>query len=415
MLLGFQDNFEAHLLLSITSYHIDRFWLFWASSCHGFRPVFFSQLEFIAMKVFIENDRGRLRLKVSTEGKRRNISLGLPDTPVNRLAAQKLASQIELDYVAGHFDETLLRYKPRHRSGSTGTEVTVPVLFEQYVKAITKSKNLCPGSLSRYQGCLSHLKKSLNINAELVSSAKADHFVVYLRGQVCERTAKEYLWMLKACWVWASGKYHISSPNPWDGLTDEIKPQPRQPVKPFTSDEVTRILLTFSNHRYYSYYADFVTFLFGSGCRFGEVAALRWKHFSANFSVVWIGESASRGNRKSTKTGKAREVVLSPKIREMLKNRLTLLQPNSDDLVFPSRGGKEINDREFRRRAWTTVLSKCGIEYRKPYATRHTAISHALADGANPFIVAAQSGHDLQVLLKHYASVIESRSIFKEF
>jgi len=366
------------------------------------------------MKVFIENDRGRLRLKLFEQGKYRSVSLGLPDTPANRLAAQRTANQIELDYLAGHFDETLLRYKPRS-NGSKSTAVTVPVLFEHYVKAMTKSKNLCPGSLSRYQGCLSHLSKALNIQAELIKPQKTESFVSYLRQQVSERTAKEYLWMLKACWVWAVGKYHISSPNPWDGLIATIKPQPRQPVKPFTSDEVTRILLAFSQHRYYSYYADFVTFLFGSACRFGEVTALRWRHFSADLTVVWIGESVSRGNRKSTKTGKAREVILTPKIIAMLNNRLKLSQAKPDDLVFPSRSGKEINDREFRRRAWTTVLSECGIEYRKPYATRHTAISHALAAGANPFTVAAQSGHDLQVLLKHYASVIESRSIFKEF
>ena len=52
------------------------------------------------------------------------------------------------------------------------------------------------------------------------------------------------------------------------------------------------------------------------------------------------------------------------------------------------------------------MLEKLEIEYRKPYATRHTAISHALANGANPLAVAEQTGHDPQILFKHYASVL---------
>lgn len=148
-----------------------------------------------------------------------------------------------------------------------------------------------------------------------------------------------------------------------------------------------------------------MAFLFGTGCRFGEVAALQWKHVADDCSTVWIGESVSRGVRKSTKTGKARTVMLMSKVAELLVGR----KPKAyklNELVFPAPQGDEINDRGFRRRAWKNVLEKLGIEYRKPYATKHTAISHALANGANPLAVAEQTGHDPQILFKHYASVI---------
>jgi hypothetical protein len=54
----------------------------------------------------------RLRLRWSVGGKRFNIATGLADTPINRRAAEAKARQIELDILAGHFDETLTRYKP---------------------------------------------------------------------------------------------------------------------------------------------------------------------------------------------------------------------------------------------------------------------------------------------------------------
>ncbi len=40
-----------------------------------------------------------------------------------------------------------------------------------------------------------------------------------------------------------------------------------------------------------------------TGCRFGEAVGLRWKHLGAGHKTVWIGESVSRGVRRSTKTG----------------------------------------------------------------------------------------------------------------
>ncbi|NJM99602.1 MAG: tyrosine-type recombinase/integrase [Phormidesmis sp. RL_2_1] len=98
----------------------------------------------------------------------------------------------------------------------------------------------------------------------------------------------------------------------------------------------------------------------------------------------------------------------------MLVNRKNdACQPN--DFIFPAPKGEEINDRGFRRRAWQKVLEKLEIEYRKPYATRHTAISHALAKGANPLAVAEQTGHDPQILFKHYASVIEQSAVMLGF
>jgi integrase len=221
--------------------------------------------------------------------------------------------------------------------------------------------------------------------------------------------------MLKSCWDWANGKYYLASENPWPTQVQKIKPQPRQKTKPFTAAEVKAILTGFKSDRYYSHYADVVAFLFGVGCRPGEAFGLRWRHISDNFETCWIGESVSRGVRKSTKTGKARTILLGGSVQEILKARYLQLQPKPDDLVFPAPKGGPINDRLFNRRAWHTVLERCNIEYRKPYGMRHTAISHALANGAHHIQVAEQTGHDPRVLYQSYASVIESKSVFVEF
>ncbi len=115
-------------------------------------------------------------------------------------------------------------------------------------------------------------------------------------------------------------------------------------------------------------------FRLGMGTRGGEASALKWKHLSAELDSVWIGESFSRGTTGSTKTKKARTVNLSASISAMLSTRRDRLNPVSDDeLVFKSPEGLPINDRNFCRRAWKTVLAEVGVKYRKPYTTRKTA------------------------------------------
>ncbi|WP_019498384.1 tyrosine-type recombinase/integrase [Pseudanabaena sp. PCC 6802] len=366
------------------------------------------------MKVTIENHNGRLRLRWLYQGKRYTLSAAVSDNPTGRALARQKAAQIELDISAGYFDPSLLKYKPK-LLGKNATELTAPQLFDRYVEAIARDKNLTNGSLRRYQGIQAHVRQHLTLPAVTVSDRIAGDFAAYLKEHVSDRTAKEYLWMLRSCWDWARGKYHIADENPWIAPLARIKPQPKQKVRPFTTAEIKAILAAFEGDRYYSHYYPFVQFLFGTGCRLGEAIALQWKHLGADYQTAWIGQSIADGKRKSTKTGKARTILLSSKVSEMLRSRHEALQPKPDDLVFPSPKGGYIDSHNFRNRAWKHILEQCHIEYRKPYSTRHTAISHALANGANYLQVAEATGHDPRVLHQSYASAIEQQSVFVEF
>jgi integrase len=184
-------------------------------------------------------------------------------------------------------------------------------------------------------------------------------------------------------------------------------------VAAFTLDEAKNIIEGFRNSRYYSHYADFVVFRLNTGTRGGEASAIKWKHIKADFSSVWIGESFSRGVTGSTKTKKARTVNLNPSISAMLQTRRDRLNPASDDeLVFKSPEGLPIDDRNFCRRAWRTVLAEVGVPYRRPYTTRKTAITLSLKNGVSYIEVAAAAGHNHQTMHKHYVDVIQEGSVF---
>lgn len=373
--------------------------------------------KFTPMKITIEDHCGRLRLRWQYEGKRYTMAVGVNNDATGNAVARKKSSEIELDMQAGYFDPTLLKYKPKI-FGKTATEITAPELFAKFTQNQAKEKNLANRSIeARYTPILRYLERSLNVPLHQVTERLAGDFAALQLENVTARTAKERLWLLKSCWDWAKGKYHVTEENPWTNQIKRIKPSPQtKRVKPFSKAEILAILNAFKNHPHYQHYYPLVSFLFGTACRFGEAVGLKWKNVDDDFNNVFICESVSRGeHRNTTKTGKSRYVVLSPAIATMLRSLKEQTKPSPDDLVFPSPKGGAIDDHNFNRRAWHTIINQLGIEYRKPYSTRHTAISHALENGANYLQVAEASGHNPKVMHQSYASVIQAQSVFVEF
>src|SRR4028118_2038119 len=103
--------------------------------------------------------------------------------------------------------------------------------------------------------------------------------------------------MMNACWEWARKKKLVVE-NPWA--------------------QISSICRKFRSDSNLIHYADYVEFKLGVGLRTPEAAALLWRHCSAECDRIWIGESLSNGNRKSTKTNKARTVPLTERLQHIL-------------------------------------------------------------------------------------------------
>ncbi len=366
------------------------------------------------MKVTIEAQCGKLRLRFNDGVKRHCISIGVDDSPIGRSLANKKKNEIELDFQTGHYDGTLLKYRSR-TLGKNPTEVSTIELFNRFTAHELKSRGLAQSSIkARYKPIARMLEKYLNKPAHEIGKNHAENFAAICGENLTGQVSKERIRLLMNCWTWGQDKYQLAADNPWQGIKQRFKPSPNQQVKPFTIKELQAILKAFNHHPHYRHYYGFVSFLANTGCRFGEAAGLKWKHLGAGYTNVWIGESVTRGTRRTTKTGKARTVLLSAAIQAALTEKYQRLQPKPDDLVFPSCKGIAIDDQNFRSRVWKNILVVCSIEYRKPYALRHSAISHALAAGANPIALAEQTGHDKRVLLETYAHVITKEFLFVE-
>jgi integrase len=366
------------------------------------------------MKVGIQKKEGRLILTWN-DGERRTMGVGVPDSIVGWAVARKKQAEIEQDWITGHYDPTRLKYKPR-TLGKSATEISVPELFDRFTKHQAKEKGLSQSSIvTRYIALRKMLEKVLNVPANTIGKKGAELFADVCAKTLQSSTSKARIGLLVKCWDWAKGKYHVAEDNPFRGLDTRFKSQQKKPPQPFSALEVRAILDGFRSSKHYSPYADFVAFLFGVGCRIGEAVGLRWENVATDFASVYICESITRGVVGSTKTRRSRTVNLSPSIAAMLKQRKENCNASPADLVFTTPTGLSINDRNFRRRAWTKVLQAAEVPYRKPYTNRSTAISHALAAGQDYISVAKAAGHSPQVLHDNYANIIESRSVFVDF
>ncbi|MEM9447736.1 MAG: tyrosine-type recombinase/integrase [Cyanobacteria bacterium P01_E01_bin.6] len=350
--------------------------------------------------VSVQSLRGKLRLYWSHQGKRHYLYSGLTDNSVNRIVCEGKAKIIEVDLATGHFDPTLEKYKGERRSPS---KTSVVELMNRFIE--WKTPQVYERTLEKYRGLRNAVADYFGgKSASAIAQSDAERFRQWLseEKELKPITLKERISILKACWKWGQ-QQKIVSENPWEDVKVKV-PVQRRP-KPMSPEEVRAILKVLRSSRYYAYYADFVEMLFSTGCRTSEVIGMRVRDLNDDCTQVWVGESLSRKVRKETKTNQARTIHLTHRLTQMIKARIYEASP--DDLIFPAAEGGPIDDHNFRNRAWTTCLKDAGVEYRKPYITRSTFISNALAVGMHPTTVALMTGHDIKTLYENYAGSIE--------
>ena len=348
--------------------------------------------------VNIEIFKERLRLAWSWQGKRFSLYMGLSDTTINQKVASMKAQQIELDMATNNFDPSLSKYKPQKYES-----ISVSQLFDQFVEY--KRHTISIGGLNKYLALQKQVSEFFRSKTAIsVSESVGQKFKEFLAQKLEPVTVRERIVLINACWEWAQKKKLVVE-NPWSDV--KVSVPPKQRPEPFTLTEISAIVQKFRSDPYLKHYADYVEFKFGVGLRTGEAAALIWRHCSANCDRIWIGQSLSNGleSRKSTKTNKARTVPLTPRLQQLLLSRRpTDFQP--DDLIFASIESRAIDSKNFCNRYWKPALASLGIDYRKPYNTRHTLISHGLEAGMNPVAIASLTGHNVRTLYENYAGLV---------
>lgn len=171
----------------------------------------------------------------------------------------------------------------------------------------------------------------------------------------------------------------------------------RKDIRPFSTDERSRILSATADCRLSAVYRLALTL----GMRQGELFGLRWADIDWDAKTLKIeqqaAETAGTVEFKPPKTAAGRRTLpLDTTCLEALRNRQkTALKEGhlAAGLVFTSRNGTVIRRSNFGARHWKPLLKRLEIEHRGFHHTRHTAATMALSAGIPLNTVSGLLGH----------------------
>lgn len=399
--------------------------------------------------VRVGTDKGSLRLQFSSRisqkfyGKKQAYKgLGRSDTPENRQWAEGIARRIQadIDHPDGLFDPTLIKYLEIKAMASViqlPTAKPIPKLgelWEDYInwkrntKQITETTFLNNYS-HRYKNFLAPwLDKELTENTandlirDLANRNKSKDTIqklFYALSQICQRNGiTDYFFDIKK---------HYTIPKKSKQL------QEAEDYRAYTVAERDLIIDSFRSHHRESIrnIADAIEFLFLTGCRHGEMFALKWEN--VKFDSGWIIFKESYDSETKITKGTKTDVDRLFKMKGMTRliNLLKKLYGNeklNDKLVFKSLSGGQLA-RDYIQRTWqysiqgskdskytyngvVTELAEQGkIQYLKPYSTRHTFISIQANNGADLALLADSIGNSVDIIIKHYLQPDKERTL----
>lgn len=361
----------------------------------------------VSNQIKVENFRGLYRIRVSEKiSKKKYISTGLRvDIGENLTKVQDIVLSIQRDILHNEVDETLEKYKPQKhitRIGSIGL-AELWNLYCEYKKPMLSTSTYELNYRGFFQRNIDRIVANKLTEARDIES--------FLYGMCAPFVTKTMLQILSACYQWAVDEEIIKG-NPFKGRAARVKLPTDEgyDVDPFTFTEAIAIIKRFEQRK--PHYAQFVKFLFLTGCRPGEACALRWENVADDYSVITIKESYSPKLKlvKCTKTNRERVFRCNSTLRGVLAS---VPRRANEYPVFTNTEGNIINHHTFVCNNWRGDPTNYGIveelvdlgevvRYRSLYNTRRTFITEAINSGLSLPQVARLTGTSASVIMKHY-------------
>jgi integrase len=188
--------------------------------------------------------------------------------------------------------------------------------------------------------------------------------------------------------------------DPLKGIKKHLPKKGKKKVQVFRFQEWETLLTTMD-----PYYRPVAKLMVLSGLMASEIAALRPHHIRDGY--LHIEESIVRKVAKDTLKNSYRErrIPITQAIGEILEQAKTSA---TGDHLFTMADGRTFWAELFQRRVWVKAMEEAGIEYRKPYATRHTFAAWALAIRTDQNRLVSLMGHaSKQMVFEVYGKYTE--------
>ncbi|WP_161486840.1 tyrosine-type recombinase/integrase [Cyanobacterium sp. IPPAS B-1200] len=340
----------------------------------------------------LDSRNGILRLRLPRpwfNGKLKWLNLGFPDTPENRLIAQAKIGLMTADYIYEKFDFTLEKY--RLDTAPQKEQISMFDIYSQYVdfkKHLVKSS-----SVHNFTTTLNKLKEMPDNVIKNPSNIRS-----WLVEHNTQEQARRVLQRLTTAYDWAIEQGISEEPNPFKKFK-KIKKVSDPSPDPFTANERDLILQTFEEKD--PYFANFVKFLFFTGCRPSEACGLRWENVDlVNGKIIFCEAIVMGKHQEGTKTESSRSFPINNQLRDILES-----QPHVGENVFLSEKKCNIDLHNFTARKWKPLIKSLPIRYRGCYHCRHTFITLCLDASVPIKQLSKWVGNSPEIILKHYAGL----------
>lgn len=299
----------------------------------------------------------------------------LAQTSVNNSSVQFLPNGLKqivptlFEFCDTWLDENKINWRRTHRLSVEGivTKHILPVFGNMPVEVIKREQII---------GFRAQLGDLENKTGEtLLSNARINKIMSVLRQILNE----------------AAMRYEFSTP--YQNIK-QLKNNPKD-IHPFSLDEVAKII---ANVRVD--YKNYFTVRFYTGMRTGEIDGLKWKYVDFENRLILVRETiVDRQQEKNAKTHSSiRDIKMTERVYDALRHQY-LATKKISEYVFCTTNAMPLAHGNITRRVWKPLLASLGLEYRRPYQTRHTTATLWLAAGESPEWIAKQLGHANTMML----------------
>lgn len=261
-----------------------------------------------------------------------------------------------------------------------------------------RSRMLAASTISRDYG------KVASVIRRMPESSSSIEIRNWLLQKYSFESARRLLVQFNACCKWGKVSGYLKS-NPFKNLAKGmLHAHHAEDYRAFSVEERDRIILTFLKSK--PQYAPWVKFLFWTGCRPEEAAALAWFDISA--AGIWFRYAApyEKNDIQGTKTHTQRVFPINERLKRLLSEIRPF--PSGAGRIFPDRNGNPFDYHNFQNRHWkplVELLAESGAisQYLSQYHCRHTFCTLALQAGLPIADIAYLVGNSPKTIWTHYA------------
>ena len=320
------------------------------------------------------NRKGKLYIQYHINGKQKQKSTRLEDTPTNRkFVRQEVIPQLILKLKSGELDK-------KNKPEEFYFYAKIFLRQKENLKTYNELSNIVTNQIISYFG-----KKTI---VDKITRGQVKKWVDKLLQDKSSNRVKAILNALKAILDIAVDYEHISQ-NPAQNIKLPKHIRVRE-MQPFNEEQV-KLLLNNAD----GFFRNYLAIAFYTGMRPGEIMALTLSDIHLDEMYIDVNKRLKKGNIGTPKTKSGiRKVPILNNLVPYLKNQIEYCKQNRVlVLFFNPNTKKRFFDADRLHPHWKKLLNKCNIPYRVMYNTRHTFASLMIKNGVNIAKVSQTLGH----------------------